>query len=206
MRNVSGPLIPPLLRKMLLLAATALAFVVHEQLRPLSSHGRPRLRSVRCGAAAELCELRFGCTRAEALLVEQKAVAPAEEEAVVTLSVAQQRADTLQERLGLSEAQLKKVVTTGTSSTSYSPAGLVTREQMGVALGRFFETVTGTECGGAHPFVDVAESSFAFDSVGCIYGLGVTTGTSSTSYAPGESVTREQMAAFLERLYNAVTS
>ena len=97
---------------MLLLAATALAFVVHEQLRPRASHGRPRLRSVRCGAAAELCELRFGCTRAEALLVEQKAVAPAEEEAVVTLSVAQQRADTLQARLGLSEAQLKKVVTT----------------------------------------------------------------------------------------------
>jgi len=97
-------------------------------------------------------------------------------------------------------------VTTGTSSTTYSPAGLVTREQMGAFLGRFFETVTGMECGGAHPFVDVAESSFAFDSVGCIYGLGVTTGTSSTSYAPGESVTREQMAAFLERLYNAVTS
>ena len=97
---------------MLLLAATALGFVVHEQLRPRASHGRPRLRSVRCGAAAELCELRFGCTRAEALLVEQKAVAPAEEEVVVTLSVAQQRADTLQARLGLSEAQLKKVVTT----------------------------------------------------------------------------------------------
>jgi hypothetical protein len=97
----------------MLLAATALAFVVHEQLRPRASHGRPRLRGVRCGAAAELCELRFGCTGAEALLVEQKAVdAAEEEEAVVTLSVAQQRADTLQARLGLSEAQLKKVVTT----------------------------------------------------------------------------------------------
>ena len=31
-------------------------------------------------------------------------------------------------------------------------------------------------------------------------------GASSTSYSPGESVTREQMAAFLERLYNTVTS
>merc|ERR1719424_2216565 len=96
----------------MLLALAALAFMVHEQLRPRVSHGRPRLRSVRCGAAAELCEQRFGCTAAEALLVEQKAVAPTEEEAVVTLSVAQQRADTLQARLGLSETQLKKVVTT----------------------------------------------------------------------------------------------
>ena len=94
-----------------MLAAAALAFVMHEQLRPRVSHGRPRLRSVRCGAAAELCEQRFGCTAAEALLVEQKAVAPTDE-AVVTLSVAQQRADTLQARLSLSETQLKKVVTT----------------------------------------------------------------------------------------------
>ena len=98
--------------RLMLLALAALAFMVHEQLRPRVSHGRPRLRSVRCGAAAELCEQRFGCTAAEALLVEQKAVAPTEEEAVVTLSVAQQRADTLQARLGLSETQLKKVVTT----------------------------------------------------------------------------------------------
>ena len=97
-------------------------------------------------------------------------------------------------------------VTTGTSSETYSPAGLVTREQMGAFLGRFFETVTGTDCGGAHPFVDVAESSFAFDDIGCIYALGVTTGTSSTSYSPAGLVTREQMAAFLERMYEALTN
>ena len=66
----------------------------------------------------------------------------------------------------------------------------------------------GVDCSTSqpHPFVDVAESSFAYDSIGCIYALEVTTGTSSTSYSPAGLVTREQMAAFLERLYNAVTS
>ena len=57
-----------------------------------------------------------------------------------------------------------------------------------------------------HPFVDVAVSSFAFEYIGCIYALGVTTGTSSETYSPKSSVTREQMAAFLERLYNTVTA
>ena len=77
---------------------------------------------------------------------------------------------------------------------------------MAAFLERMYESLTNIECGGEHPFVDVAESSFAYDSIGCIYGLGVTTGTSSETYSPGESVTREQMAAFLERLYNTVTS
>jgi len=42
--------------------------------------------------------------------------------------------------------------------------------------------------------------------VGCIYGLGVTTSTSATAYSPGDYVTREQMAAFLARLFNAITT
>ncbi|NCG38185.1 MAG: hypothetical protein GWP48_11790, partial [Actinobacteria bacterium] len=97
-------------------------------------------------------------------------------------------------------------VTTGTGSETYSPQDLVTREQMAAFLGRFFETVTGVECGGEHPFNDVAETSFAFDSVGCIYGLGVTTGTGSETYSPKDPVTREQMAAFIERIYSSLTN
>jgi hypothetical protein len=34
----------------------------------------------------------------------------------------------------------------------------------------------------------------------------VTTGTSATTFSPGDVVTREQMAAFLARLYRAVTT
>lgn len=96
-------------------------------------------------------------------------------------------------------------ITTGTSSTTYSPSDEVTREQMAAFLARFYETVTGTDCIGAHPFTDVRATSFAAGAIGCIYSLGITTGTSMTTYSPGDSVTREQMAAFVARLYRMLT-
>jgi hypothetical protein len=42
--------------------------------------------------------------------------------------------------------------------------------------------------------------------VGCIYALDVTKGRSAEVYAPDDQVTRAEMAAFLERLYEALTS
>ncbi|MDG2216634.1 MAG: S8 family serine peptidase [Acidimicrobiales bacterium] len=97
-------------------------------------------------------------------------------------------------------------VTTGINATEYGPANTVTREQMAAFLARFYETVTGQECAGDHPFTDVSETSYAYNSVGCIYGLNITTGINATEYGPANTVTREQMAAFLERLYNTLTS
>ena len=97
-------------------------------------------------------------------------------------------------------------VTTGTSATTYSPHDSVTREQMAAFLGRMYRTVTGKACGSAnHPFVDVPRSSYAYLYIGCLKALGVTTGTSATTYSPHDSVTREQMAAFLGRLYRKVS-
>ncbi|MCQ3813826.1 MAG: S-layer homology domain-containing protein, partial [Acidimicrobiia bacterium] len=52
---------------------------------------------------------------------------------------------------------------------------------------------------------DVADS-FASQDVGRVYGLGITTGTSNTTYSPKDQVTREQMAAFLARLYRVLTT
>jgi hypothetical protein len=95
-------------------------------------------------------------------------------------------------------------VTTGTGPTSYSPKDLVTREQMAAFLARLFETLTGSDCAGAHPFTDIAASHWAYGPVGCIYNLGITNGTSPTSYSPGAPVTRRQMAAFLARLFEAL--
>ena len=97
-------------------------------------------------------------------------------------------------------------VTTGTSATTYSPHDSVTREQMAAFLGRLYRTVTGKACDSAnHPFVDVPRSSYAYGYIGCLKALGVTTGTSATTYSPYEFVTREQMAAFLGRLYREVS-
>ena len=92
-------------------------------------------------------------------------------------------------------------VTTGTSATTYSPADFVTREQMAAFLARIWRAFEHTCPSDSGPFVDVPLESFAFDDIGCIYGLGVTTGTSPTTYSPADFVTREQMAAFLARLW-----
>ncbi|MDG2028888.1 MAG: S-layer homology domain-containing protein [Acidimicrobiales bacterium] len=97
-------------------------------------------------------------------------------------------------------------VTTGTSPAEYSPDDFVTREQMAAFMARLYRKLTGEECsGGAHPFTDIDAGSFAKDDIPCIFGLGMTTGTSPTLYSPDDFVTREQMAAFVARLYRLVT-
>jgi len=96
-------------------------------------------------------------------------------------------------------------VTTGTGSSTYAPGNAVTRAQMAAFLARFYTIVTGLECQGNTPFVDVPSGAYYTEAVGCIYQLGITTGTSATTYAPGMVVTRAQMAAFLARLYSTLT-
>ncbi len=92
-------------------------------------------------------------------------------------------------------------VTTGTSATTYSPADIVTREQMAALLARLYRKLDGTCPAGGDPFTDVASTSFARADVSCLFQLDVTGGTTSTTYSPANPVTREQMAAFLSRLW-----
>ncbi|MEM9465082.1 MAG: S8 family serine peptidase [Actinomycetota bacterium] len=97
-------------------------------------------------------------------------------------------------------------VTNGTSATTYSPSDVVTREQMAAFLGRLYREITGEACApSGSSFADVSVSSFAATDVECLVSLGVTNGTSATTYSPGDVVTREQMAAFLGRLFRAIT-
>ncbi len=91
-------------------------------------------------------------------------------------------------------------ITTGTSASTYSPLETVTREQMAAFLARLYRTL-GHDCDSSPtPFTDIA-GSFAETDIACIFALGVTTGVSSTLYDPDGLVTREQMAAFLGRLW-----
>ena len=97
-------------------------------------------------------------------------------------------------------------ITQGTGLTTYAPARLVTREEMAAFLARTWVAL-GNECPtGPTPFTDVPAASFAVDDIACIYHLEVTTGTSPTTYDPAGQVTREQMAAFLERLWSAAVA
>ncbi|MBT5849535.1 MAG: hypothetical protein HOH36_03760 [Acidimicrobiaceae bacterium] len=93
-------------------------------------------------------------------------------------------------------------ITTGTSSTTYSPNEYVTREQVAALLARMYRLVIDPSCsGGVSSFIDVDPSSYAADDIGCLHGLGVVMGTSSTTYSPSEHATREQVAALLGRFW-----
>ena len=99
-------------------------------------------------------------------------------------------------------------VTTGTSATTYSPLDDVTRQQMASFLARLYWSITGSEAPAvAVPFLDMDTASVSHrDDIARIYGLGITTGTSPTTYSPLELVSRQQMASFLARLYASATS
>ena len=101
-------------------------------------------------------------------------------------------------------------ITTGTGQTTYSPADEVSREQMAAFLNRLHELLDPPVAASApepesepppYPFADVTTDSFAFDDIARIHDLGITTGTSGSTYSPADVVDREQMAAFLARVY-----
>jgi hypothetical protein len=55
-------------------------------------------------------------------------------------------------------------------------------------------------------FTDVPDGSIFCSSILQVYYLGITSGTSATTYNPSGTVTREQMAAFLARTYDRAAS
>ena len=94
-------------------------------------------------------------------------------------------------------------ITAGTSPTTYSPDNLVDRDQMASFLARLWRA-TGRPCPTPLlPFTDIGNVISTAD-VACIYGLGITAGTSPTTYSPDNLVDRDQMASFLARLWRAL--
>ena len=93
-------------------------------------------------------------------------------------------------------------ITKGTSTTTYSPYDPVNREQMALFLIRLAGRVgIAIPSGGDFGFADIghldAESRVAINQLA---GLGITKGTSTTTYSPADPVSRWQMALFIARL------
>ncbi len=72
---------------------------------------------------------------------------------------------------------------------------------MAAFLARLWRALGNTCPTGATPFTDVSATSFAAAGIACIFALAITTGTGPSTYSPAAFVTREQMAAFLARLW-----
>ena len=97
-------------------------------------------------------------------------------------------------------------IAAGTSTTTYTPAASVNRAQMAVFLWRL-----GT---GAGVQWDTSDAGFSDigglpaqeqGAINALANAGVTQGRTPTRYAPGDVVTRDQMASFLNRFQAAAT-
>lgn len=96
-------------------------------------------------------------------------------------------------------------ISNGTSATTFSPNGSVTRWQMALFLTRQ-AGVHGVTVPAAvdQGFTDIGSFDQATqDAINQLAQLGVSQGTSATTFSPNDNVTRWQMALFLTRLVSA---
>ncbi len=90
----------------------------------------------------------------------------------------------------------------GRGDGSYGPDLELTRAQMASFLVRLWEDVLRKQCPKAvdAPFTDVAGNTHE-ESIGCLYGLDITKGTTAVTYGPGEKLKVTQISLFLVRVY-----
>jgi len=91
-------------------------------------------------------------------------------------------------------------ITSGCGGTTYCPNDPVTRGQMAVFIirARLGATTTFTFPQTAY-FTDVATDNSFYSWIQKMKQIGITSGCGPTTYCPGDSVTREEMAVFLMR-------
>ena len=93
-------------------------------------------------------------------------------------------------------------ITTGCGGGNYCPTQTVTRDQMAAFIIRALEgNPAAGYCGATSPFTDVPVSSGFCGHVKRMLELNITTGCGGGNYCPSQTVTRDQMAAFLARAF-----
>ncbi|MDE0169092.1 MAG: S-layer homology domain-containing protein [bacterium] len=90
----------------------------------------------------------------------------------------------------------------GRGDGSYGADSPLTRGQMATFLVRLWTDVLNRACptGVVSPFTDTAGTTHA-GSIDCLYGLGITAGTTATTYSPQDSLKASQISRFLFRTY-----
>lgn len=94
----------------------------------------------------------------------------------------------------------------GTSATTYGPAGAVTRAQVATLLLRAIayerQVALSSVQTSMSPFADI-EDSVHRDNIGGLHALGLTNGTSATTFSPAAPVQRAQLASLVVRTLDA---
>src|SRR5215213_2394508 len=95
-------------------------------------------------------------------------------------------------------------ITTGCGSGNYCPETLVTRAQMAIFLlrAKHGESYVPPGAGSDTGFTDVPPTYWAAAWIKQLAAEGITTGCGTGQYCPEGTVTREQMAAFLSRVFS----
>ena len=89
----------------------------------------------------------------------------------------------------------------GIGSGEFGPDQTLTRGQMASFLVRLWRDVLDRGCPrGRTPFMDVAGNVHE-ENIACIYNLGITVGTTATTYSPHDDLTASQISRFLLRTY-----
>ena len=90
----------------------------------------------------------------------------------------------------------------GRADGTYGPDRGLTRAQMASFVVRLWRDVLNRPCPDAEtPFTDVDPDSVHAADIGCLYGLGITAGTTATTYEPQSELTASQISRFLARIY-----
>jgi hypothetical protein len=97
-------------------------------------------------------------------------------------------------------------ITTGISATTYAPYAHVTREQMALFLARTVRAAAADLPDGSDQgFVDLgALSAESQQAINQLRQLGITAGTTATTFDPTGIVNRQQMASFLARTLDVI--
>jgi hypothetical protein len=102
-------------------------------------------------------------------------------------------------------------LTSGTTATTYTPGGTVTRRQMALFVKRLADLLDDLETGnpplkalptydGSSDFSDVPADDVAASAIGQLSQAGIVGGLGNGTFGPGQPVSRRQMAAFVNRL------
>jgi len=87
----------------------------------------------------------------------------------------------------------------GTTATTFSPSAPVTRAETAALVARLYRYLSTNTCPTTPPPFTDTTGHWAADDIACVYGLGIDTGTTATTFSPDDMVTRSDMATILAR-------
>ena len=87
----------------------------------------------------------------------------------------------------------------GTTATTFSPSAPVTRTETAALVARLYRYLSTNTCPTTPPPFTDTTTNWASTDIACVYGLGIDTGTTATTFSPGDTLTRADMATILAR-------